>query len=205
MDSQYFKKYLEEQNVDLRKHFNLELNCKLKLDPTEFIKFADDNRSDATVKWYHPRPFLTPESNQQMVNANWVGYNEHNTTETNWGLDPKHNSMLKDLIGSDNFAKLRLDPKATLVRLLEYLPGQMLPLHSDGMEGFKRIYARQNPTRFFVAVSDWDWGHVLQVHDNIISNWQAGDTYIIPNNIFHASANFGITPKYTLTITGVCE
>ena len=89
-----------------------------------------------------------------MVNANWLGYNEHNTTETNWGLDPKHNSMLKELIGLDNFAKLRLDPKTTLVRLLEYKPGQILPLHSDGMEGFKRIYGKQNPTRFFVAVSD---------------------------------------------------
>ena len=127
------------------------------------------------------------------------------TTETNWGLNPKHNDMLKELIGSNNFAKLRLDPKSTLVRLLEYRPGHMLPLHSDGMEGFKRINGKQNPTRFFVAVSDWDWGHVLQVHDNMVSNWTAGDTYIIPNDIFHASANFGIGPKYTLTITGVCE
>lgn len=205
MDSTYFKKYLEEHDVDLKKHFDLKLHCNLQLDPKDFLKFADANRHDAIVKWYHPRPFLTPESNQQMVNANWLGYNEHNTTETNWGLDPKHNSMLKELIGLDNFAKLRLDPKTTLVRLLEYKPGQILPLHSDGMEGFKRIYGKQNPTRFFVAVSDWDWGHVLQVHDNMVYNWKSGDTYIIPNDIFHTSANFGIAPKYTLTITGVCE
>ena len=205
MDGQYYKKYLEEKNIDLKKHFDLKLHCNLKLVPADFVKFANATRDDAIVKWYHPRPFLTPESNQQMVNANWVGYNEHNTTETNWGLNPKHNDMLKELIGSKNFAKLRLDPKSTLVRLLEYRPGHMLPLHSDGMEGFKRIYGKQNPTRFFVAVSDWDWGHVLQVHDNMVSNWTAGDTYIIPNDIFHASANFGIGPKYTLTITGVCE
>ena len=205
MDGQYYKKYLEEKNIDLKKHFDLKLHCNLKLVPADFVKFANDTRDDAIVKWYHPRPFLTPESNQQMVNANWVGYNEHNTTETNWGLNPKHNDMLKELIGSNNFAKLRLDPKSTLVRLLEYRPGHMLPLHSDGMEGFRRIYGKQNPTRFFVAVSDWDWGHVLQVHDNMVSNWTAGDTYIIPNDIFHASANFGIGPKYTLTITGVCE
>ena len=54
-----------------------------------------------------------------------------------------------------------------------------------------------------MAVSDWDWGHVLQIHDNIISNWTAGDTYVIPPDVFHTSANFGIAPKYTLTITGV--
>jgi hypothetical protein len=74
---------------------------------------------------------------------------------------------------------------------------------NDGFEGFKRLYGKDGSTRFFVAVSDWDWGHVLQVHDNIISNWQPGDTYIIPAGVCHASANFGIAPKYTLTITGV--
>ena len=87
--------------------------------------------------------------------------------------------------------------------LLEYMPGHCLPLHYDGFEGFKKIYKKDNSTRFFVAVSDWDWGHVLQVHNNIISNWNPGDTYIIPAGVCHASANFGIAPKYTLTVTGV--
>jgi oxalate decarboxylase/phosphoglucose isomerase-like protein (cupin superfamily) len=83
------------------------------------------------------------------------------------------------------------------------MPGQCLPLHSDGLEGFKKMYGDENPTRFFVAVSEWDWGHVLQVHDNVIANWSPGDAYIIPPDVFHASANFGISPKYTLTVTGV--
>ena len=79
----------------------------------------------------------------------------------------------------------------------------MAKLFCDGFEGFERLYGEGNATRFFVAVSNWDWGHVLQVHDNIISNWKAGDTYIIPPDVFHTSANFGIAPKYTLTVTGV--
>jgi hypothetical protein len=203
LDNQYFKKYLSDRNIDLKEHIQVDRLCTLDIDPKAFEDFANKNRQEATVKSYHPRPFLNSETNEQAINANWIGYNEHNTTETNWGLDPSHNRTLKDMVGRENFRRLGLDPEETLLRLLEYMPGQCLPLHYDGFEGFKRLYGKDGSTRFFVAISDWDWGHVLQVHDNIISNWQPGDTYIIPAGVCHASANFGIAPKYTLTITGV--
>ena len=140
-----------------------------------------------------------------MINANWIGYDEHNTQETNWGLEPIHNEELNKLIGTSNFDKLGIDPSRVLVRLLEYKPGNMLPLHSDGMEGFRRIYGLENPRRFFVAVSDWDWGHVFQAHDNMISHWNTGDTWEIKPGVWHCNANFGITNKYTFTITGVSK
>lgn len=202
-DNQYFKKYLKDKNIDLSEHLEISKHCRLELDPKTFENFVKENRDKAVVKSWHPRPFLSAMGNEQAINANWIGYNKHNTTETNWGLDPLHNEKLKDILGQNNFQKLGIDMDRSLVRLLEYLPGQCLPLHSDGLEGFKNLYKQDNPKRFFVAVSDWDWGHVLQVHDNIISNWKAGDTYVIPANVFHASANFGIAPKYTLTITGI--
>jgi len=203
LDNQYFKKYLEDRKIDLSEHLELDKLCTLELNPTEFEDFANAHRQEATVKWYHPRPFLNSTTNAQAINANWVGYNEHNTTESNWGLDPAHNTTLKELVGKHNFEALGIDPDKSLLRLLEYMPGHSLPLHCDGLEGFKRLYGDDNPTRFFVAISDWDWGHALQVHDNMIANWKAGDTYIVPSGVFHASANFGIAPKYTLTITGV--
>ena len=203
LDNQYFKKLLAKRNIDLKEHIQVDKLCTLDIDPKAFEDFANKNREEATVKSYHPRPFLNYETNEQAINANWIGYNEHNTTETNWGLDPKHNRTLKDMVGRENFGRLGLDPEETLLRLLEYMPGQCLPLHYDGFEGFKSLYGKENGTRFFVAISDWDWGHVLQVHDNMIANWSPGDTYIIPGGVCHASANFGISPKYTLTVTGV--
>jgi mannose-6-phosphate isomerase-like protein (cupin superfamily) len=196
LDNQYFKKYLADRKIDLKEHLELDKLCTLDIDPKAFEDFANKHREEA-------RPFLNAETNEQAINANWIGYNEHNTTETNWGLDPKHNSVLKQMIGRDNFERMGLNPDETLLRLLEYMPGHSLPLHYDGFEGFKRLYGKEDSTRFFVAVSDWDWGHVLQVHDNMIANWQPGDTYIIPAGVCHASANFGISPKYTLTVTGV--
>ena len=203
LDNQYFKKYLDDRRVDLSEHLEIEKLCTLNIKPNDFEEFAKEYRNEATVKWYHPRPFLNSETNEQAINANWIGYNEHNTTESNWGLDPLHNKVLKEMVGERNFETLGIDPQKSLLRLLEYMPGHSLPLHCDGFEGFKRLYGDGNATRFFVAISDWDWGHVLQVHDNMISNWNAGDTYIVPEGVFHASANFGIAPKYTLTITGI--
>jgi len=201
----YFKKLLEEESIDLQKNISVPKISTLDFDLDAVLKFAERTRSKATKKWYHPRPFLDDYSNKQMINANWIGYNEHNTTETNWGLDPEHNLELNSIIGVDNFKKLGIDPNHVLVRLLEYTPGNMLPLHSDGMEGFRKLYGKSNPRRFFVAVSDWDWGHVLQVHNNIISHWKTGDTWEIKPGVFHCSANFGITNKYTFTITGVTD
>ena len=203
LDNQYFKKYLEDRKIDLSEHLELDKLCTLEIEPTEFEDFANAHRQEATVKWYHPRPFLNSTTNEQAINANWIGYNKHNTTESNWGIGSKQNQMLKWLVGKHNFDALGIDPDKSLLRLLEYMPGHSLPLHCDGLEGFKRLYGDDNPTRFFVAISDWDWGHALQVHDNMIANWKAGDTYIVPSGVFHASANFGIAPKYTLTITGI--
>jgi hypothetical protein len=202
LDNQYFRKYLADRDVDLSKHLDVEKHCKLEFDPEDFTTFAEKYRDEAVVKSWHPRPFLGTMGNEQAINANWIGYNKHNTTESNWGLDPAHNKELIDIIGAHNFETMEIDPARVLVRLLEYMPGHCLPLHSDGLEGFNKLYGDIQPTRLFVAVDDWDWGHVLQLHDNVISNWSSGDTYLIPPNVFHASANFGISPKYTLTITG---
>jgi hypothetical protein len=203
LDNQYFKKYLDDRNVDLSSHIEVNKFCTLEIEPTKFETYANAHRNDAIVKSWHPRPFLSQMGNEQAINANWIGYNKHNTTESNWGIEPEQNQMLKEMVGRHNFEALGLEYEKVLVRLLEYMPGHCLPLHSDGLEGFKKMYGGQQPTRFFVAISDWDWGHTLQVHDNMIANWLPGDTYIIPPGVFHASANFGISPKYTLTITGV--
>ena len=98
LDNQYFKQFLADKEINLKEHIKIDKLCTLDIDEKMFEEFADRHRSEATVKWYHPRPFLNAETNTQAINANWIGYNEHNTTETNWGLDPKHNKLLKEII-----------------------------------------------------------------------------------------------------------
>ena len=84
LDNQYFTKYVDEHpNGDLTKPVRVDKLCTLDINPDVFEDFANKNRSEATVKWYHPRPFLNAETNSQAIHANWIGYNEHNTTESN--------------------------------------------------------------------------------------------------------------------------
>ena len=81
LDNQYFKKYLEDRKIDLSEHLELDKLCTLEINPKEFEDFANAHRQEATVKWYHPRPFLNSTTNEQAINANWFGFNKHNTTE----------------------------------------------------------------------------------------------------------------------------
>ena len=106
LDNQYFRKYLDDRGVDLKEHLKIEKLCTLDINPKEFENFAEIHRKEATVKWYHPRPFLNAQTNEQAINANWIGYNKHNTTESNWGLDGIHNNTLKGMVGGSKISAI---------------------------------------------------------------------------------------------------
>lgn len=195
--------YLDSLGVDLKKEQHVPLHTTLDIDPAEFVDFMNIRQESKTTKWYHPRPFLDARSNIEMQMINDLGYCAQNTTEENWGLDQNDNSMLKEMVGEKNISKLGIDPDKILIRLLKYAPGQILPLHRDGKEGWQRLYGKGDPVRFSVAVSEWSWGHFIQVHDKMLHKWKPGDTYLIPSNVWHCSGNCGIEDKITLTITGV--
>jgi len=76
LDNQYFKKYVDEHpNGDLDKKINIDKLCTLDIDPIIFEDFANEHREQATVKWYHPRPFLNAESNNQAIQASTPTHN----------------------------------------------------------------------------------------------------------------------------------
>jgi len=202
-DNQYIVDYVEQNGGDLLTPLDVPLHCTLDIDPTVYENFALENQHRATRKWIHPRPFLNDESNRQATHVNWIGYNEGHSVEYNGGVKAEENLELKALLGQDNINKLGINSELISIRLLWYNPGQILPIHFDGFEGFQRLTGHKPDVRFFVAVNSWDWGHFIQIHDKMISNWIPGDTYVIPPKIFHLSGNAGIRPKLSLTITGV--
>lgn len=202
-DTQYIEKYVLDNGGDLSHPLDVPLHCTIKINPIDFKNYALKNQNQVTKKYIRPRPFLNADSNLQATHVNWIGYNEQNSTEYNWGVRPEENEDLKKIVGLENFNILGIDPDIVSVRLLWYNPGHMLPIHYDGKEGFIRLTGRDPDVRFVVAVEDWDWGHFVQIHDKMLTNWKAGDTYIVPPKIFHLSGNAGIRPKLTLTITGV--
>ena len=200
----YYQDFLNTIGVDLKKPYTVASKVSLNLDHAALIDYFITDSKVKQTKYYMPRPFHPDADMRQATCLMHLGYNEYNSTETNIGLDEKDNQTLKAIVGVDNFKKLGLDPDTCLVRLLEYTPGNGIPLHTDSFNAFKNRYGQDDRriTRYFVAVSPWDWGHILQVHDKVIANWEVGDSYEIPEGIYHLSCNFGIAPKYSLTVTG---
>ena len=203
----YYQTFLDEHNVSLDNHFEISpLETQLNLDWSweQIVEWADQNRDTAIHKSIGPiRPFVSDESMRQSVMSMWAGFNEHNTQEWNWGVE--NDTIFKSMIGTQAFDQMSLDSETSMVRLLQYNPGQMLPLHTDSYNGFKDRYGDGNITRWFIAVTPWDWGHFLQVHDNMISNYDSGYAVEIPEGVYHLSGNAGINPKYTFTVTGFVE
>ena len=202
-----FTNFLDDAGYDLSVPFELKKHCELNINPEDFFQFMEINWMDSYCLPYEPRAILDPTSNIQAEFANQLGYHSGNTLKRDWGKNnPAHDGVLKEIIGNDNFAKMGIDPATTLVRLLCYQPGNIFPLHWDGFEGWQQKFKIDKmPTRYSVLVNPWSWGQYLQIHDNMITNWVPGDTYIIPKDVLHCSGNGGILPKVTLTITGLPE
>jgi len=202
----YYQTYLDDRKVSLDNHYDispLEKKIEFVVPWQRIVEWANDNRDRAIFKTIEPiRPFVSDDSMRQSVMAAWAGYNQHNSQEWNWGLEPEDDLYFKRMIGYEAFNHLNLDMETSMVRLLQFNPGQILSLHTDSYNVFKDRFGDGKITRWFVAVTPWDWGHVLQIHDNMISKYDSGYAVEIKEGVYHLSANAGINPKYTFTITG---
>jgi hypothetical protein len=201
---QYFQEYLINTGVDLNNSIDI---AKYNLDIPNFMDWQNyATTSTPVIKYARPEPYYRADNGtllESVLTYN-LGYGEHNTLEYNYGSSDKQNSELKKLLGADNINKLGIDADTALLRLLIYYPGNGIPMHTDSYTAYKNKYnvTHNNIKRYFIAVSPWDWGHMLQIHDKVITNWKMGDTYEIPSTTYHLSCNFGIAPKYSLTLTG---
>jgi hypothetical protein len=84
--------------------------------------------------------------------------------------------------------------------------GTVLPTHSDSYKKYIELFglAGQESTirRAIVFLQDWAPGHYAEYMSRPMVHWIAGTivewTYDTP----HMAANLGLTPRYTLQITG---
>lgn len=85
-------------------------------------------------------------------------------------------------------------------------PGTVLPVHGDTYARFLRIHNINDIDRIWRAIvflEDWQSGHYLEIQDQPIVGWQAGDVVAWQSTTRHLAANMGTTIRYTLQITGV--
>jgi hypothetical protein len=87
-------------------------------------------------------------------------------------------------------------------------PGTVLPEHSDTYARFRKLYDIVDENTIYRAViflENWQSGHYLEIDQQPITKWLKGDMVLWQSDVPHLAANLGVTDRYTLQITGVCD
>jgi len=86
------------------------------------------------------------------------------------------------------------------------MPGTILPTHSDLYLRYIDLFQLQgrehNIHRAIVFLEDWQPGHYAEYCDEPFVKWRRGDVVDWQYDTPHMAANMGITPRYTLQVTG---
>jgi len=84
--------------------------------------------------------------------------------------------------------------------------GTVLPTHSDlylkYIELFNLQGCEHTIRRAIVFLEDWQPGHYAEYINVAYVNWRAGAIIEWAYDTPHMAANLGLTPRYTLQITG---
>lgn len=82
----------------------------------------------------------------------------------------------------------------------------ILPVHQDTYKRYVELFNLQDKKhtirRAIVFLEDWASGHYLELKGIPITGWRRGFTVIWAYDAPHMAANIGLTPRYTLQITG---
>ena len=85
-------------------------------------------------------------------------------------------------------------------------PGSSLPLHVDTYRRYVELYnlhGKENTIRrAIVFLEPWQSGHYAECDNIPYTNWIAGFTIVWVWDAPHVAANMGMSPRYTLQITG---
>jgi len=87
-------------------------------------------------------------------------------------------------------------------------PGDILPNHSDTYTKFRSLHDIQDIStirRYVIFLEDWASGHYFEIDGTPVVKWTRGTAVYWHGDTPHLAANIGMTPRYTLQITGVVE
>lgn len=169
-----------------------------------------DLRKDMALKFYdipvlwsdeHTKLdyFKKPISDTLIQNWREMGYTHEN-----------HNGYLYDQ-SDDRVLPLFTDQLAQNFQKLKnigfafYKMEQMtiMPPHVDEYEAYSKIFNvdPKDVIRVLIFLEDWQPGHCFEIDGKPFTGWKAG-ACIEWTSEEHSAANIGITPRYTLQLTG---
>jgi len=102
----------------------------------------------------------------------------------------------------ENFSNLK--PISVAVNFLK--PGQYLPLHKDLYKKWMSIHGVKDIHRVFRAIvmlEDSSPGQILQIEQNLYTNWKAGDWFSWNGEECHAIYNLSLKNRFAVQVTGI--
>ena len=152
-------------------------------------------------KFYESKGFTNLDAAKHQDLPGDVGYNERNVGEYCFGIKGDSDFQLKEIIGEKAFDTMQLQMDNSLIRLLIYMPGNMIPYHLDNYVNWGETFEHLNPKinrspgiiealrdpnfdRFtFHEKSTCDTGKVVR-RLCTISDWSWGHTIMLENTHF---------------------
>ena len=97
--------------------------------------------------------------------------------------------------------KIPQDFKHHVVSAINIPPGQTIPYHQDKHFLLKETYGPGDTWRYLIFLEDWKSGHYFEIYNRAVTGWKSGDWIKFHQKDWHAAANVGIEPFYSVQIT----
>ncbi len=149
---------------------------------------------------YKYRPLATNQDVDRWIKQGYPATTNFNGEDYNMQDIAEHRPEI-----ADNFFKL-FPWEHVGVSFFRMNTCDILPLHQDHYIKYQQIYNIKDPqqiSRAIVFLEDWASGHYFEIDNKPFVNWSAGDYVCWSYDTPHFAGNFGITPRYTVQITGI--
>lgn len=169
------------------------------------LHFGDDSRFDYNKNKQKFNDGRLPDDivsfgNKDREKAVEWGYSNKTNYHQKWNGLPEWCQLMGEASG--------LETPAMCIN--EQVPGSFLPWHVDLFYTYCEQTGREikletllKMRRYLVFLQDWKWGYYLQVGNNPITHWKAGQIITMPFGMYHLSVNAGIEVRHVMQINGL--
>lgn len=161
--------------------------------------------------WINPvllERILSTQGDPTLLNqpGNWVGHPEHEAWYKEFcraGYDKcsfysnMYMSLTKDIQGFDIKPPFDLEGREWTWWFIKFLPGSVACMHYD-----PHTKIQKTAKRYWMAMMDYEPGHVFVADGIMMKNYKAGDVWTWDKaDLMHGVVNLSMTPRLTFQFT----
>ena len=148
--------------------------------------------------------------NDEWESPTTARHHEYERILQDWGIEAEttrhYMSFCPDLPAAttrvfDNFQSGNFS-----YNFLKLTAGHNIIWHSDGYATFVKRFGTDKKdynkiSRTAIMATDWTYGHVIQIGNQVLSHWKKGDWFRWSGDVWHGAANFGSSDMVILQVT----